>query len=108
VARSGAWVEFDGIGFRGVSMDWIVECVQAMKDAGLLARTLISQDAGWYEVDQPKGQPKGGSYRGYTLVFSEFVPRLKGIGFTDDEIDRLLIRNPAEALGGQLDKGGLC
>ena len=97
VARAGAWVEFDGIGFRGVSLDWLVECVHAMKNAGLLGRTLISQDAGWYEV----GQSKGGSYRGYTLVFSEFVPRLKAIGFTDGEIGRLLIQNPAEALGGQ-------
>jgi len=68
-----------------------------MKDANLLGRTLISHDTGWYQV----GEPKGGAYQGYTLLFREFLPRLKAAGFTNHEIDQVLIRNPAQALGGQ-------
>ncbi len=94
VARAGAWVEFDGI--RESSLDWHLQCVQAMKQAGMLGRTLVSQDAGWYHV----GEPNGGSYRGYTLLFHEFVPGLKAAGFSVSEIDQLLAGNPARALGG--------
>ena len=91
VARAGAWVEFDGI--RENTLDWHLECVRTMKDAGLIGRTLISQDSGWYHV----GEPGGGAYRGYTLLFREFVPRLKAAGLAAD-VDRLLIENPARVL----------
>jgi phosphotriesterase-related protein len=94
VAREGAWVEFDGIGPK--SIDWHLECVRTMAEAGLLQRTLISQDAGWYHP----GEPKGGAYRGYTLLFKEFVPKLRKSGFSRQEIDQLLVKNPAMALTG--------
>jgi phosphotriesterase-related protein len=96
VARRGAWVEFDGIGPK--SVDWHVECVRAMADAGLLARVLISHDAGWYRP----GEPGGGSYRGYTLLFTDFLPRLREAGFRDSDVDQLLVRNPASALAGRM------
>jgi len=94
VARAGAWVEFDGI--REAALDWHLECVEHMKKAALLGRTLLSQDAGWYHV----GEPQGGNYRGYTLLFREFLPRLKAAGFSDGEIDQLMVENPARALAG--------
>jgi len=94
VAREGAWVEFDGIGPK--SMDWHLECVRFMAEAGLLRRTLVSQDAGWYHP----GEPGGGDYRGYTLLFTQFVPKLRASGFSQQEIDQLLVRNPAAALSG--------
>jgi phosphotriesterase-related protein len=89
VARAGAWVEFDGL--REASLDWHLECVRTMKQAGLLGRTLVSQDAGWYHV----GEPKGGNYRGYTFLFREFLPRL---GFSRPDVDQLLVGNPRAAL----------
>jgi phosphotriesterase-related protein len=93
VAEAGAWVEFDGVGPQ--SIDWHVECVRMMADAGLLHRTLVSQDAGWYRPG-----PDGGSkYRGYAMLFEEFLPRLRQGGFGDNEIDRLMVENPAAALG---------
>ena len=93
VARRGAWVEFDGI--REQSLDWHLDCVRAMRQQDLLGRTLLSQDAGWYHV----GEPKGGQYRGYTLLFRRFLPRLEAAGFTHAQIDQLMISNPAAALG---------
>lgn len=71
VARAGAWVEFDGIGPK--SLDWHVECVRHMATSGLLGRTLVSQDSGWYRV----GEPGGGNYRPYTFLYSDFLPTIE-------------------------------
>jgi phosphotriesterase-related protein len=94
VAQEGAWVEFDGIGPQ--SMDWHLECVRVMAEAGLLHRTLVSQDAGWYRP----GEPGGGDFRGYTLLLAAFVPKLRETGFSAQDIDQLLVKNPAAALTG--------
>lgn len=89
VARAGAWVEFDGI--RESSANWHRQCVEAMSKRGLLNRTLISQDSGWYHV----GEPSGGNYRGYTFLYTGFLPLL------DPAWHRpLLIDNPKSAFGG--------
>lgn len=91
-ARDGMWVEFDGL--REQSLEWHLSCVLAMAEAGLLHRTLISHDAGWYRPG-PEG---GGKYRGYTFAFEKFLPRLRAEGFSSEEIRQLLVVNPAEAL----------
>ena len=88
VARAGAWVEFDGIGPK--SLDWHLECVRFMESKGLVGRTLISHDAGWYHV----GEPNGGDYRGYTLLYSGFLPKLGGA-----LAKTLLWDNPRAAFG---------
>jgi len=88
VARSGAWVEFDGISPK--SADWHLDCVRFMAEKGLLGRTLISQDAGWYHV----GEPGGGGYRGYTYIYTGFLPRLEAAW-----AGRLMTENPVEAFG---------
>jgi phosphotriesterase-related protein len=90
-AERGAWVEFDGISPSSVGRH--VELVKEMKQRGLLHRTLISHDAGWYHV----GEPRGGKFRPYETLFTDFLPALKKEGFADGEIERLLIANPREA-----------
>ncbi len=88
VAQAGAWVEFDGIGPKG--RDWHLECVRFMESRGLLERTLISQDAGWYHAEVPGG----GDYRGYTYIYTDFLPELApGIR------KLLMIDNPRRAFG---------
>lgn len=86
VASLGAWVEFDGIHPKTASFH--LQCIQAMESRGLLNRTLISQDSGWYHV----GEPGGGTYRGYTYIITDFLPRLN-----ERQIDQLVRKNPAEA-----------
>ena len=87
-ARAGVWVEFDGIGEK--SADWHRDCVLFMQRQGLLGRTLISQDSGWYRV----GEPGGGHYRGYTFLYTDFLPMLpREIWVT------LLMENPRRAFG---------
>jgi phosphotriesterase-related protein len=88
MARAGAWVEFDGINAK--SLAWHLACVRHMRDAGLLGRTLVSQDSGWYRV----GEPGGGDYRPYTFLYSDFLPQL------DPAAARVLMwENPRQAFG---------
>lgn len=91
-ARRGCWVEFDGIGPRSVERH--VALLQNMREAKLLHRVLISQDAGWYHV----GEAGGGDYRGYDFLLTDFAPALKTAGFSEAEIKQLLIANPQRAL----------
>ncbi len=86
VARAGAWVEFDGISES--SAGWHRECVEWMQARGLLKQVLISQDAGWYHV----GESGGGSYRGYTYLYSGFLPLLPSSTW-----HTLLVDNPNHA-----------
>jgi len=88
IARAGAWVEFDGIG-PGTEA-WHRHCVRFMAEQKLLGRTLISQDAGWYHV----GEPGGGAYRGYTYIYTDFLPKLEPAW-----IRTLMVENPKRAFG---------
>jgi phosphotriesterase-related protein len=87
-ARTGAWVEFDGIGPKTAAFH--LECLRFMTAKGLLSRTLISQDAGWYHV----GEPGGGRYRGYTYLYTDFLPLLEPA-----HVPVLMVQNPRAAFG---------
>ena len=90
-AEMGAWVEFDGISAKTVERH--VKLVKSMKERGFLKRVLVSHDAGWYEV----GKPNGGEFRPFDTLFNDFLPALKETGFTNDEIQQLMVINPREA-----------
>jgi phosphotriesterase-related protein len=87
-ARAGAWVEFDGIGPK--TAEFHLQCVRSLAEKGLLHRTLISQDSGWYHV----GEAGGGEYRGYTYLYTVFLPRLDPA-----HISALMWENPRAAFG---------
>jgi phosphotriesterase-related protein len=91
VAAAGAWVELDGI--APDSLDAHVEAVVDLAGRGHLGRLLVSHDAGWYHV----GEPGGGSYRGYGLLFEKFVPTLLKRGLSEKDVRTLLVENPARA-----------
>ena len=94
MAGEGVWVEFDGLSPK--SADWHLECLRSMAEAGLLGKTLLSQDAGWYRP----GPERGSKYREYGFLLREFVPRMLREGFQRGDLDRLLVENPARALAG--------
>jgi phosphotriesterase-related protein len=87
----GAWVSFDGLTDENVVE--YAELLQKMKSESLLGNVLISHDAGWYDPSKPNG----GEFRGYTTVFTKLIPELKKQGFTNKEINQLLVKNPAKA-----------
>jgi predicted metal-dependent phosphotriesterase family hydrolase len=96
LAEKGVWVEFDYV--HPETLEQYLAFLKFMKENNLLHRTLLSHDAGWYNV----GEPGGGNYRGYTTLFESFLPRLRDNGFTESEIDQLIRINPAKAFSVQI------
>jgi predicted metal-dependent phosphotriesterase family hydrolase len=92
VAEQGAWVEYDSIS-EGEANRYI-QLIKMMIDNGHEDRLLLSQDAGWYNV----GQPKGGNIRGFAYLIKGFVPLMEQSGIDKKIIDKLLIDNPVKAL----------
>jgi phosphotriesterase-related protein len=90
-AQLGAWVSLDGMGWG----DWenYASWLDLLKSNRLLHRVLISHDAGWYKP----GETNGGNFVGFIAIFEKVFPILRQKGFTQDDFDQLLIRNPAEA-----------
>lgn len=90
-ARAGAWIEIDNVGPNSIAT--CVEQVNAMKDRGVLNRVLVSHDAGWYSV----GEPRGGNFRPFTTLFTDFIPALKKANFNEADIRQILVDIPREA-----------
>jgi phosphotriesterase-related protein len=100
-ARTGAWISFDGLNDDNVP-DY-VRTIRNMRDNGLLNKVLISHDSGWYKP----GMPDGGEYKGYTTLFLKLIPALRDNGFSENEIDLLLVKNPANAFTIKIRKSEL-
>ncbi len=91
-AKQGAWVEFDGVGEKSAQNH--LTLVKSMADSGFLSYTLLSQDAGWYNI----GEPGGGEYRPYAFLLESFIPMLQKAGLLKEDIRTLLVDNPRRAL----------
>jgi len=99
-SKEGAWISLDNIRLRPQlepgapnSIDWYAERIITLNNEGLLNKVLISHDSGWYDP----AKPDGGTYNGYTDIFASLIPALKNRGLTEKDIDRLMVKNPAEA-----------
>ena len=90
-AASGAWISLDGIGWG--DLDNYAASIENLRAAGLLNKVLISHDAGWYKP----GEKDGGSFTGFTNIFTQLIPLLKRMGFKNRHIRQLLVTNPREA-----------
>ena len=97
IAQLGSWVSLDGLGWG--DFDNYADSLLQLKLNGLLHRVLISHDAGWYKPDEPNDE-----FKGYTNIFTQLIPRLKQKGFTAEDIDQLLVKNTAEAMGMRVRK----
>ncbi|UCH62277.1 MAG: phosphotriesterase [Fidelibacterota bacterium] len=99
-ARQGAWLSFDGISHE--SLERHLTLVTEMKRLGLLHKVLLSHDAGW---SRP-GETGGGDFRPFDTLFTEFIPALREIGFTTDEISQLTVTNSQQAFLVHIRKQG--
>ena len=98
LAGRGAWISLDGVKESAESISRYTEMLSNLKDNNLLNQTLISQDAYW----QVKRNDKNKLYfthhgSPYSAIFDKLVSELKTVGFTQKEIDLLLVKNPAAA-----------
>jgi phosphotriesterase-related protein len=98
-AQSGIWVSFDGAGWEPVEK--YVKLLKHMKKNNVLNKTLISHDAGWYDVDSYYG---GTEFTPYTSIFTDLIPALEKNGFRASEIFMLLMENPADAFSIKVRK----
>lgn len=101
LAKKGAWISLDGLGWvdpaeRGgdsTALMNYVKAIEGLRAAGCLNRVLLSHDAGWYT----HGVPGGGRFQPYTLIFTHLLPVLRERGFSEKEIELMLVKNPQEA-----------
>jgi phosphotriesterase-related protein len=98
-ASAGAWISLDGVNISSSAentngnMDWYVNRLTELRSAGVIDQVLISHDAGWYNV----GEINGGNFRGYSDIHRYLIPALRENGFSDDDINKLVIDNPSRA-----------
>ena len=99
-AKAGTWISLDNVRNRpGIkandpfTIEWYANRIADLKNRGLLNKVLISHDSGWYDP----AKPNGGSFNGFTDIFEYLLPVLKEKGFTQEDIDLILVKNPQEA-----------
>lgn len=102
-ARLGAWISLDGYGLATRNPERYANFLAAHRDAGTLNRVLISHDDGWaVEGDAPSGNRLtlfgNGNPAPYESIFTRLLPDLRARGFSEAELDQLLVTNPREAL----------
>lgn len=98
-AKQGAWISLDGLrapnflnGKREADSSLLhhFQMVKAFKEENLLDHVILSHDGSTYP-------PEGTAKRPLDPLFNAFIPMLKTGGFTEDEIDQIMIKNPANA-----------
>jgi phosphotriesterase-related protein len=104
MTRRGAWLEYDMIGMDFFYADQQAQspsdqentrALERLKDANVLGSVLLSQDV-FIKIQLVR---YGGT--GYAHILENFVPRLKRHGFTDKDVECLLVENPQKALIGE-------
>jgi phosphotriesterase-related protein len=95
---TGVYVEFDLLGLMGtVHREWdddrqMARAVVELIKAGYIERILLSHDV------HSKVQLTRYGGNGYAYVLRHFVPHLKSLGVTDEQIRTLLVANPKRVL----------
>jgi phosphotriesterase-related protein len=95
IAKEGVWLEYDG-----VNKDSIAENIRLIKeaiDAGLIDRLLISQDAGCYLAGDKRGGEAEGKIKPFTVIAEQLIPAMQNAGLSDEQINKLIVDNPAKA-----------
>ncbi len=101
--KRGAWVSLDGVNTE--SIEKYTNFLKSIKNQNLLHKVLISQDAYWSVVHRENRQigfERFGS--SYDAILDLLVSGLKTNGFSSEDIDQLLIRNPAKAFAIEILK----
>jgi 5-phospho-D-xylono-1,4-lactonase len=97
VAATGVYLGYDCFGKAKYGPDSaLVALLRSMIDAGFGASLLIGNDLG-----RPSYWRAYGGGPGLDYVLTRFVPRLLAEGFTQAEVDMLLVENPRRFLAGE-------
>lgn len=100
VAGSGAFLEYDGAGrVKYFPESVLVSLLRGMFDAGLGTQVLLGGDTARRSYWKAYGGGPGVAY-----MLESFAPRLRSEGFSQEEVDLLLIHNPARAFAFAAEK----
>lgn len=92
LAEEGCWIEFDSIGSRPI--EFHLGLIGETLEKGFVSQLLLSQDAGWYRVEELGGGM--GKFRAYTYIHRVLIPMLSRY-IDGDIIDKIFEENPAKA-----------
>lgn len=93
MAQTGAFLEYDGPGrVKYLPEGEIIDLILRMFDMGLGGQILLGGDTARRSYWKANGGGPGMAY-----IMECFIPRLRREGFREDQIDMLLVRNPARA-----------
>ena len=101
MAKRGAWVSLDGYSASEKNRERYKKFLMTLRDEKLLGQVLLSHDHFWsVEGEGGQGSLKlhsGGAANAYESIFTHLLPDLRHAGFREDEIQQLMVKNPAEA-----------
>ena len=86
-AKKGGWISLDK--FKAGEAEAYVSRIKLFREQDVLDKVLISHDGNSYNRD--------GGLRGYQAVMTHLVPALKEAGFSDEEINQVMVINPRNA-----------
>lgn len=86
-ALKGAWISLDK--FKAKETDDYVARLSYFRDKGILNRVLLSHDGNSYNRER--------NLKEYHALMTNLVPALKASGFSETEINQLLVINPQNA-----------
>jgi phosphotriesterase-related protein len=104
LAKTGCFLEYDLFGIEGSNWDYVgtgggtmndserIETLGLLAGLGHLGQVLVGHDA-----CQTNELARGGA-PGYGHILETIVPRLRDAGFSPEQIDAILVHNPARAL----------
>jgi phosphotriesterase-related protein len=96
--REGVWISLDGIVW---DVEGHLDRLVYFKENLGLDRVMISHDAGWFSP----GEADQSGFKGYISLFDDLIPKLLDTGFTQDDINLMLIKNPSMAFKLNLEVG---
>jgi phosphotriesterase-related protein len=92
LASEGCYIQFDVIDKQHWLLDQTrAELVHALIGRGYLRHLLLSHDR------NRDHEMRYGGGTGYCHIFERFLPLLRGQGITDDQIEVMMVENPARA-----------
>ena len=89
-AQAGAWISLDGV--RAPDEEAFARHVRYLKELktqNLLSQVLLSHDGNSF--------PSGGAIRPFEAIFTALLPQLRQAGFSEPDIQQLMVDNPARA-----------
>jgi len=91
VIRRGAFIGFDRQGGNGD--DPVAKMAKSLIDAGYADNLMFSAD-----ISQPREIKKNNPNGGYAKTLTQFVPKIKALGATDEVLHKIMYDNPRRFL----------